>query len=599
MPRPPSLALVLVFVLAVALGVAACPPAPPPVLPPECGVTSVGDVGEAEQAISFVALPSPSIQIVLEGGDVCTPGTAGGCAESFDACDINVGDVAVADVRRETVFVRAVNAPLTLFDARIEGSCADVYIEGFTGFSFVNTGATLPVTIVVNATSTEACGARLVIESDAVNAAAQTISMDIVVNRVPGGAEGCSTAVACCCDFTGARFQARCGDDERLSCVNPDAQLLFTEQCTLTCGAPVSSSWITSFGDDPLMVGPAPLDGGDFAVLHAAPCTVARYGAEGELRWSRTLQALEVCDDIAFAGVVLVVAGDGRVVLVDALTGVEGATRENEGATSAAPVPAQDGALLASRRDDDIVVRRTNSIGADMSSFELLAVAPDLSQRHAVAALANGDAVLSFVRAVGAGSVDLPSVNGGVFTLGDADYTALLQVDGAGLVRRAFVMQSSIASNVAARNNAYVMCGGTVDAGTLVELGEAGSPAVAMGDFAASRAFTVVVDGDVVSLELDPQSNLAAACGFESNDAPFSVTTSNTSFTLRREGLVSELMNGRAVAMGAFVDAQDVVVVGVHGGIAGQELLPLYPPGTTPLESGSFVLRVPLVEFLP
>lgn len=572
--------------------ISACPPGPPPVDVPACGVTNVV---EADQALF---LPATPVQFVLEGGDICTPGTADGCEESFDACDVDAGDVAVASVRRETLFVRALNSPLTLFDARIEGDCPDVYVEGFFPDTFVGVGVDTSVTIVVNATSTGPCTAQLVFETDASNiretnpvTGNHIVSIDVVANRVEGGLEGCTAAVACCCDFAQTRLPAQC-DDGRLACVD-QSTLLFTDQCDSACGAQQSFPWVIA-EDDALLVGPVPVDDSrDFVVLHPSPCTLERFTRDRLPVWSTTLSALDTCADVALAGAAIVVTGDGREVLVDVTTGIEGATRDNEGPTVTARSP--EGALTASRRNDtDLVVRQLNTIGAVTSELLLDGVQPDVASPHFVAALSNGDVIVSFVRVAGAPAVELPAVGGGLFALGDADVTALLQLDATGLVRRALVMQTSVVANVDARNNAYVMCGGTQAAGALVELGRVGEPANAIGSFGEARGFFVRIDdAGVVTLDEDSESNLTSVCGFDAVGDLFLLSTSNTALTLRATGAVRELTQGRAVAIGALLDDADLVVVAVHGGVAGQEVLPLYPAGVTPIESGSFTMRTP------
>lgn len=550
-----------------------CPRSPQPPLP--CGVVRPGEV---QQGLFII---QTAVQVLLADGTVCTPGAE--CTNEFAECDVELGEVPVGEVRREVVTVRdTAGFGANVSDARIEGDCPDVYIEG--GPELLDDGTTL-ITVVVNATRTGGCRSELVIQASGANTDANgEFRVEVVAARVQGVEEGCSVDTACCCDDIG-RTLPDCGEDDRLSC--SQGGLFFTDRCDAQCDAPDASAWMRSYRDDTFLAGPVRVDD-DVVVLRPAPCTLERLTSGGASVWETPL-SLAVCEDVALMGesTTLMVTGDGVEAFVDATVGAEIDARENVGRTVVTATP--DGAVTASRRGGDVIVRALDIDGTLTSTTELIGLVPNVAFQHFVSALPSGDVVLAFVRRAGALSLEMLTVDGGTVTLDDADYTAVVQVDAAGLVRRAFVLPGAAVANMDARGEAYVVCGGTQNTGALVALG-----GETLAEYDAARSFLLHVDaaGDV-AFETDPNSNVYAACSIDESGELVVLATSNTSFFVRFGPIEQTLMLGSAFAWGALVDAASIVIVGSHGGIEGQEVQPLYPPTSTPFESGSFVHRVP------
>lgn len=205
--------------------VSACPryrPEPPEI---PCGVTSI------EQAI-YVPPPA-GIQLALEDGTRCTPGDGDECAEEFETCDVRVGDVLVGSIARQVVTIRDPRqSGLLAVDVRLDSTCRDLYIEGFTD----RVGEEFEVSLVVNATSVGACNGRLAVISGAENIGDDgEVSVDVLAERVAGGDEGCRADAACCCPVSGDRTLPECVD-ERLSCAQ--GLLFFGDRCDEICDPP-------------------------------------------------------------------------------------------------------------------------------------------------------------------------------------------------------------------------------------------------------------------------------------------------------------------------------------------------------------------------
>lgn len=83
-----------IVALVCALSCVACRPERVPVEPLPCGV-SAPQATQALQVSEELIAFRPAIQLELEDGTLCTPGSE--CVEAFEACDVVIGDVAVGE----------------------------------------------------------------------------------------------------------------------------------------------------------------------------------------------------------------------------------------------------------------------------------------------------------------------------------------------------------------------------------------------------------------------------------------------------------------------------------------------------------------------